>query len=153
MTARFLLDTNIISEAVRPRPSAALLDWLGAQPDEALHTTTLTVAEIRRGILGKAPGRRRQELERWFAGPEGPQHLFAGRVLVFDESAALEWARLMAEGTAAGQPRSALDMIVAATAAAQNLTVATANERHFRNTGVPWINPLSSNIDPDGTDA
>lgn len=143
MTARFLLDTNIVSEATKPRPSPALTEWFGAQPDEALHISTLTVAEIRRGILEKEAGRRRRELEAWFAGSEGPQALFAGRVLPFDERAALEWARIMSEGTAAGRPRSALDMVVAATAAAHGLTVATANERHFRNTGVPWINPLT----------
>lgn len=141
MTARYLLDTNIVSEAVKPRPSPALLAWLGGQPDEVLHISVLTVAEIRRGILEKAPGRRRRELEAWFSGPEGPQALFAGRVLPFDVRAALEWARLMAEGTASGRPRSALDMQVAATAAAHGLTVATANERHFRDTGVAWINP------------
>lgn len=143
MTARYLLDTNVVSEAVKPRPSPALLEWFGAQPDEALHISVLTIAEIRRGILEKAPGRRRRELEAWFAGSEGPQALFAGRVLPFDECAALEWARLMADGTTAGQPRSALDMIVAATASAHGLTVATANERHFQDTGVPWVNPLS----------
>ena len=141
MTARFLLDTNIVSEATKPRPSAALLAWLGAQADEALHISALTVAELRRGILEKAPGRRRRELEMWFAGPEGPQALFAGRVLSFDERAALEWARLMAEGTATGRPRSAVDMIVAATASACGLMVVTANEKHFRDTGVAWINP------------
>lgn len=143
MTAGYLLDTNIVSEAVKPRPSPALLDWLGAQPDEALHISTLTLGEIRRGILEKAPGRRRRELEAWFAGPEGPQYLFAGRVLPFDERAALEWARIMAEGTAAGRPRSSVDVVIAATAAAHGLTVATANERHFRDTGVPWINPTA----------
>jgi len=141
VTGRFLLDTNIVSEAVKLRPSPALLEWLGTQPDEALHISTLTLAEIRRGILEKSPGRRRRELEAWFAGSEGPQALFAGRVLPFDERAALEWARLMAEGTATGRPRSAVDMIVAATAAAHGLTVATANERHFRDTDVPWFNP------------
>jgi hypothetical protein len=144
VTARYLLDTNVVSEVVKPRPSPVLLEWLGAQPDHALHISALTVAEIRRGILEKAPGRRRQELEAWFVGPEGPQGLFAGRVLPFDERAALEWARLMADGTAAGQPRSAIDTIVAATASAHGLTVATANERHFRDTGIPWINPLSA---------
>jgi predicted nucleic acid-binding protein len=143
VTAGYLLDTNIVSEAVKPRPSPALLDWLGAQPDDALHISTLTLGEIRRGILEKAPGRRRRELEAWFAGPEGPGRLFAGRVLAFDERAALEWARIMAEGTAAGRPRSALDMVVAATAAAHGLTVVTANERHFRDSGVPWINPTA----------
>jgi toxin FitB len=142
VTAGFLLDTNIVSEVVRPRPSPALIAWLGAQPDEALHISALTVAEIRRGILETPAGARRKALEAWFAGPEGPQSLFAGRVLAFDERAALEWARIMADGTAAGRPRSALDMVVAATAAAHGLTVATANERHFRDIGVRWLNPL-----------
>ncbi len=141
--AGYLLDTNIVSEAVKPRPSPALLDWLGKQPDNVLHISTLTLGEIRRGILEKVPGRRRRDLEAWFAGAEGPQRLFAGRILPFDERAALEWARIMAEGTAAGRPRSSIDMVVAATAAAYGLTVATANERHFRDTGVPWINPTA----------
>jgi predicted nucleic acid-binding protein len=141
VTAGYLLDTNIVSEATKLRPSPALVVWLDTQTDEVLHISTLTVAEIRRGILEKTPGRRRRELEAWFAGPEGPQALFSGRVLPFDEHAALEWARLMAEGTLAGRPRSAVDMIVASIAAAHGLTMATANERHFRDTGVPWINP------------
>lgn len=142
--AGFLLDTNVVSEAVRPDPSPVLLAWMGARADGELHISTLTVAEIRRGILEKAPGKRRRELEAWFDGPEGPRRLFAGRVLPFDERAALEWARIMADGTAAGRPRSALDMIVAATAVARGLTVATANERHFRDIGVPWVNPLAA---------
>lgn len=143
MTDRYLLDTNVISEAVKARPLPAMAEWLAGQPDEALFISTLTLAEIKRGILEKSPGRRRRELEAWFAGPEGPCALFTGRVLSFDRKAALEWARLMAEGSAAGRPRSALDMVVAATASAHGLTVATANERHFRDTGVPWLNPAA----------
>lgn len=141
MTGRYLIDTNLVSEAVLPRPSETLLVWFGQQPDHTLFISTLTLAEIRRGILEKEPGRRRRDLEAWFAGPEGPRSLFAGRILAFDEKAALEWARLMAEGTAAGRPRSALDMVLAATAAAHGMVVATANERHFRDVGVAWINP------------
>ena len=147
MTVHFLLDTNIVSEAVKPQPSPELTAWLGAQPDEALHISTLTIAEIRRGILEKEPSRRRRELEAWFAGPDGPQALFAGRALAFDARAALEWARIMAEGTSSGRPRSAMDMIVAATAVAHGLTVATANEKHFRDTGVEWINPLKPGVE------
>jgi predicted nucleic acid-binding protein len=79
-------------------------------------------------------------LERWFAGPEGPQALFAGRVLPFDEAAALIWARLMAEGTATGRPRSALDMIIAAVAEANDCIVVTDNEKDFA--GVKIVNPL-----------
>ena len=138
---RYLLDTNIISQATKTAPSEALLRWLAEQADESLFIAALSLAEIRRGILEKDEGRKRRELEGWFAGPEGPQALFTGRILAFDERAALIWARLMAEGTAAGRPRSALDMMVAAVAEANACTVVTDNERHFAP-AVPVLNPL-----------
>ena len=138
--SRCLLDTNIISNATKPRPAEALVAWMAAQPDHDLFISSLTVAEIRRGILLKSPGRKRRELERWFAGPEGPQSLFAGRVLPFDERAALIWARLMAEGTAKGRPRSPFVMIVASIAEANDCMVITENEHDFA--GIPIYNPL-----------
>lgn len=137
---RYLLDTNIISNATRPVPSEALIAWMADQIDEDLFISSLTLAEIRRGLLEKPAGRKRADLERWFAGPEGPQALFAGRVLPFDERAGLIWARFMAEGTAAGQPRSALDMIIAAVAEANDCVVATDNEKDFA--GIEIVNPL-----------
>ena len=84
---RYLLDTNIISNVTKAVPSEALVAWMAAQADEDLFISSLTVAEIRRGILEKPAGKKRRELERWFSGPEGPQALFAGRVLPFDEKA------------------------------------------------------------------
>ena len=137
---RYLLDTNIISEIIRPKPSEALLAWMAEQVDEDLFIAALTVAEIRRGVLEKPAGKRRAALEAWFAGAEGPQALFAGRVLPFDEKAALVWGRLMAEGRAEGRPRSALDMMIAAVAEANGCVVVTANERDF--VGVAFINPV-----------
>lgn len=137
---RFLLDTNIISHVTKPRPSEALLAWMADQADENLYIASLTVAEIRRGVLEKPAGKRRRELEAWFSGPEGPQALFAGRVLPFDEKAALAWARLMAEAKARGRPRSALDTIIAAIAEANGCVVVTDNETDFE--GVELINPL-----------
>jgi predicted nucleic acid-binding protein len=138
---RYLLDTNVISQATKLAPSEALLRWLTEQEDESLFISALSLAEIRRGILEKDEGRKRRELEAWFTGPEGPQALFAGRILAFDERAALVWARLMADGTAAGRPRSALDMMVAAIAEANDCTVVTDNERHFAP-AVAVLNPL-----------
>ncbi|HEX4080654.1 MAG TPA: PIN domain-containing protein [Rhizomicrobium sp.] len=137
---RYLLDTSIISNIVRPAPSQALLTWMSEQNDEDLFIASLTVAEIRRGILEKPRGKGRDRLEAWFAGPEGPQALFAGRVLPFDEAAALIWARLMAHGRAKGRPRSALDTIIAAVAEANTCAVVTDNEKNFA--GVEVINPL-----------
>ena len=101
------------------------------------------VAEIRRGLLEKPAGKKRQELERWFSGADGLQALFAGRVLPFDEKTGLVWARLMAEGTASGRPRSPLDMIVAAVAEVNHCIVVTANEKDFA--GLKIVNPLRSN--------
>jgi predicted nucleic acid-binding protein len=139
---RFLLDTNIISNITKPTPSEALLAWMADQVDQDLYISSLTVAEIRRGVLEKPAGKRRRELETWFSGPEGPQALFAGRVLAFDEKAALAWAKLMADGKAIGRSRSALDTIIAAIAEANDCIVVTDNEKDFE--GVNVVNPLKS---------
>jgi predicted nucleic acid-binding protein len=137
---RYLLDTNILSNLVRPQPNASLLTWMAARRDTDLFIAALTIAEIHRGILEKPAGKKRAALEAWFRGPEGPQALFAGRILPFDESAALLWARLMADGRAAGKPRSALDMIIAAVADAHDCVVVTDNEKDFWGRHV--LNPL-----------
>jgi predicted nucleic acid-binding protein len=137
---RYLLDTNVISDIVKPSPSQSLTTWMAEQNDEDLFISSWTVAEIRRGVLEKPAGKRRNQLEAWFSGPEGPQALFAGRVLPFDESAALIWARLMADGKTKGRPRSALDTIIAAIAEAHGCIVVTGNEKDFA--GVQTFNPL-----------
>lgn len=137
---RYLLDTNIISNVTKPLPSEPLVAWMAEQPDEILFISALTVAEIRRGVLEKPAGKKRRILESWFSGRQGPQALFAGRVLPFDEKAGLIWARLMAEGTAAGRPRSALDMIMASIAEANDCVVVTDNEKDFA--GIKIVNPL-----------
>jgi predicted nucleic acid-binding protein len=137
---RYLLDTNIISNIVKPKPPDSLLAWMAAQRDVDLFIASLTVAEIRRGILEKPRGKKRDALDAWFSGPEGPQALFAGRILPFDDKAALVWARLMAEGKAAGRPRSGLDMIIAAVAGSNDCVVVTANERDFAGLGI--VNPM-----------
>lgn len=140
--SRYLLDTNIISNITKTVPSESLLAWMAEQIDENLFIASLTIAEIWRGVLEKPAGRKRDQLETWFAGPEGPSNLFAGRVLPFDEKAGLAWARLMAEGTAAGRPRSVLDTIIAAVAEANGCVVVTDNEKDFP--GVEVINPLKA---------
>ena len=140
--SRYLLDTNIISNVTKSAPSASLLVWMAAQRDEDLFISALTLAEIWRGVLAMPVGRKRNRLEVWLGGPDGPSTLFAGRVLSFDEKAGLAWAKLMAEDAAKGRPRSALDMIVAAIAQANSCVVVTDNERDFVD--VAMINPLRS---------
>lgn len=137
---RYLLDTNVISNVTKVAPSEPLIAWMAEQADGDLFISALTIAEIKRGLLEMPAGRRRRNLEAWFSGPEGPQALFADRVLAFDEAAGLAWAGLMAEGTAAGRPRSGLDMIIAATALTNDCIVVTDNERDC--TGLGAINPM-----------
>ena len=137
---RYLLDTNIISNFTKPAPSESLIAWMAEQSDDDLFIASLTLAELRRGILEKPAGKRRDQLDAWFAGPQGPQALFAGRILSFDEKAGLTWAELMAEGKSSGRPRSGLDTIVAAIAAANDCIVVTDNERDFA--GIEIINPI-----------
>jgi len=137
---RYLLDTNILSNVTKPAPSMELMTWMADQSDTDLFIASLTVAEIHRGILEKPVGKKRATLERWFAGDEGPQSLFADRILPFDEKAALVWAQLMAEGKAKGRPRSGLDTIIAAVAQANKCIVVTDNEKDFY--GIEIINPL-----------
>ncbi len=137
---RYLLDTNVISNIVKPVPSDPLIAWMAEQADQDLFIASLTLAEICRGVLEKPAGKRRAQLQAWFAGPEGPQALFAGRVLPFDERAGLIWARLMADGRAKGRSRSGLDTIIAAVADANACVVVTDNEKDFA--GIEVINPL-----------
>ncbi len=140
--SRYLLDTNIISNVTKPVPSARLSNWLAEQADDDLFLASLTLAEIWRGIQEEPVGRKRRALEEWFAGPEGPQSLFAGRILPFDERAGILWGRLMAEGSQRGKPRNALDMVIAAIAEANGCIVVTDNEKHFF--GIEFINPIRS---------
>jgi toxin FitB len=137
---RYVLDTNIISNATKLVPSAALINWMAQQTDEDLFIASLTVAEIRRGLLETPDGKKRRTLQRWFSGPDGPQALFAGRILPFDEAAGLVWARLMAEGTRRGRRRGALDMIIAAVAEVNDCVVVTDNETDFA--GMTIVNPM-----------
>jgi predicted nucleic acid-binding protein len=137
---RYLLDTNIISNVTKPTPSPSLVAWLAEQADEDLFIASLTLAELSRGVLEKPAGRLRDQLSTWFRGPQGPQALFAGRILPFDEKAGLVWAQLMADGKASGRPRSSLDTIIAAIATANDCIVVTDNERDFD--GIDIVNPI-----------
>ncbi len=141
---RYLLDTNIISNVTKQRPSEPLVAWMAEQNDDDLFIASLTIAEIWRGVLEKPRGKKRDHLEAWFEGREGPRVLFAGRILPFNTAAGLIWGRLMADGKAQGKPRSALDTIIAAVAEANHCVVVTNNERDFP--GIETINPMRGEV-------
>jgi toxin FitB len=138
---RFLLDTNIISDMIKPQAQPAVLRWIAGQAIDRLHFSAVALGEIKRGIAELPAGRKRESLETWYSGPEGPRGLFGTRILSFDERAAEQWAEFIAEGRRTGRPRSPIDMMIAATAAVNACTLVTLNGRDFEGI-VDLINPL-----------
>lgn len=134
---RYLLDTNILSEGTKPIPSPALERWLAAQTDTSLFISAMSLAELRYGVLLKDHGKKRAELENWF---EQTRSFFNGRILPFDDQAAMVWAEIMEAGKRSGRPCDASDTIIAATAHIHGCVVVTANEKDFANGEV--LNPM-----------
>lgn len=133
-----VLDTNIISELMRPEPSAAVVRWMGAQPLAALYVASLTQAEILLGIELLPEGRRRQQLAEQARGLFVED--FAGRILAFDSVAAPAYAAIASRRQQAGQPLGVVDGMIVAIARAHGATVAT-RDNGLAGCGVPLINP------------
>lgn len=134
-----LLDTNVVSEPLRPAPDAGVIEWIDAQPLETLFLSAITVAEMRAGVAMLPAGKRRSGLLTSLEKRVLP--LFAGRVLPFDLACTQPYAALMAKARAAGQAVSTADGCIAAIAAANGLTVATRDTGACKAAGVPVINP------------
>ncbi len=134
-----VLDTNVLSEALKPSPSIAVIRWLAAQAPSAVFTTTITLAEILYGIEALPAGKRRTRLlvatEQMFA------EQFEGHILPFDEDAARQFASLVASREAAGRPISQFDAMIAAISRLHRAAVATRNTADFEGCGIRIVNP------------
>lgn len=134
-----LVDTNVISEPLRPSPVVRVVDWIDAQPIETLYLSAITVAELRFGVASLPAGRRRTALRDSLETRVLP--LFAGRVLPFDLAASQAYGELMARAREAGLAIGASDGYIAATAAANGMVVATRDTALFQAAKVPFIDP------------
>jgi len=135
----FLLDTNCISELVRPKPNRRVEAWMDAADERMLYLSVLTMGEIRKGAAGLAQGKRRTDLETWLK-VELPGR-FSGRILPIDAAIADRWGFLAAEAKRKGKPLSIIDGLLAATALHHNLTVVSRNADDFKNTPAQFLNP------------
>jgi toxin FitB len=135
----FLLDTNVVSEWIRPQPNPNLVAWLDEVDEDRLHVSVATFAEIRHGIELMARGRRREALMRWLEDDLTAR--FADRILAIDRAVAEWWGVIMARAGAAGNAMATMDGFLAATAATHDLTLVTREAADFRGAGVPIINP------------
>jgi toxin FitB len=135
----FLLDTNCISELVRPTPEPRVLEWMEAADEMMLYLSVLTMGEIRKGLAGLAQGKRRTLLETWLEVEL--QARFSGRIVPIDAAIANRWGQLAADAKRVGKPLSIIDGLLAATALHHNLTVVSRNTGDFTNTHVQVLNP------------
>ena len=134
-----LLDTNIVSEPLRPAPDTRVIAWIDAQPLETLFLSAITVAELRAGVALLPAGKRRTGLLQNLEKRVLP--LFAGRVLPFDLACTQAYAELMARARKAGLAIATADGCIAAIAAANGFTVASRDTGPFDAAGVAVINP------------
>ena len=134
-----LLDTNVVSEPLRPAPDTRVIAWIDAQPLETLFLSAITVAELRAGVALLSAGRRRTGLQEGLEKRMLP--LFAGRVLPFDLACTQAYAVLMSKARATGLAIATADGYIAAIAAANGFTVASRDIGPFEAAGTAVINP------------
>ena len=134
-----ILDTNVISEIMRPDPARSVLDWLDEQPITELATTTINLAEIRYGLARLRFGRRRTDLETRFDSFVGRG--LASRVFDFDAAAANAYGDLVFAREQIGRPLDGFDGLIAAIARSRALPIATRNGSDFEGCGIEVLDP------------
>ena len=138
-----LLDTCVVSALTRKSPDPQVLSWLTTHAANA-GLSVVTLGEIQYGIERLAVGRMRNSLQHWF---DGLTVQFAERIFATDEPVWRTFGRLKASVEAIGRPQEDLDLLIAAVATVNRLTLVTRNTKHFLDTGIPTLNPWL----PDGT--
>ncbi|AUW45521.1 type II toxin-antitoxin system VapC family toxin [Rhizobium leguminosarum] len=136
---RLLLDTNVLSEVTRPRPDARVLEWLDGLDEDRSFISVVSIAEIRRGVALMESGRKRDALAEWLA-QDLPQR-FEQRVIPVDQPVAIAWGDLMGLAKRSGHGLSSMDSLIAATAIAHDLTLATRNIKDFEGLGIELVDP------------
>ena len=136
---KFIADANLLSEPTKPEPAPQVLEWL-RRNEEHLAVTPIILGELEYGIMLLPASKRKKQLEVWFEKIRSTAHC-----IDFDSKAASSWARLLAHLKSKGHAMPIKDSLIAASAIAHNLTVATRNTRDFKNARVPLINPFLKN--------
>ena len=134
-----MLDTNMLSEMMRPEPERKIADWIVRQPSDELFTAAVCQAEILSGLAVMPSGRRRADLEE--AAHSMFADDFAGRVLPFDTEAADAHVEIFAARRKAGRPGGTIDLMLAAIARVRGASVVTRNVADFEGVGVAIVNP------------
>ena len=138
---KYLLDTCVLSELVRSRPDAQVIDWLRRQDSESLYISIVTIGEIEKGIVKRVQDERAAVLRKWLHTEILGD--FSDRILPVDLRVALEWGRICGEAERIGKKRPAVDALIAATASVNSLKLVTRNISDMTGMGVPVLNPFT----------
>ena len=139
-----LLDTNVVSEWAKPRPELSVVRWLDRADEDSVYLSSLTLGELREGVDGLTPGRRRDQLDQWLA-LDLPER-FAGRVLSVDAAVAQRWGALRESTARTGRTLPVVDSLIAATALEHGFAVVTRNVRDFQDVGVRLVDPWATDM-------
>ena len=137
----FLLDTNVVSELIKPAPAKSVSRWVEETDEAILYLSVLTLGEIRKGIASLGTGARRRALESWLQ--VDLRSRFEGRILLISDSIADRWGSLSTIAAAKGKPVPVIDGLLAATAIHHNLTLVTRDTADVAATGVQTLDPWS----------
>jgi hypothetical protein len=135
----FLLDTNLVSEWVKPRPNPGVVEWLSGVDEDRAFISVVTLAELRYGIERMPASARRKNLDRWLE-QELPLR-FEGRILTVNSLVADTWGKVVARSESVGRPLGAVDAFIAATANVYQLQLVTRNVSDFRAVVKTIVNP------------
>jgi predicted nucleic acid-binding protein len=135
----FLLDTNVVSELIKPKPNPNVTRWIHATDENLFYLSVLTLGEIRKGIASLPDAARRVRLEAWLDGDLALR--FSGRILPIDQPIADRWGRLSGAAIARGTPLPVIDTLLAATALHHDLTFVSRDTQHLVAASVASFDP------------
>jgi len=138
---KILLDTNLVSERIKPHPNAGVAAWLADVDEDRAYISVVTLAELRHGIERLAVGRRRNRLNEWLQN-ELPVR-FGDRIVPIDAAVADMWGKIIARRDGLGRPIGAMDALIAATSQVYELTLVTRNDFDFESSVDAIVNPWS----------
>jgi toxin FitB len=135
----YLLDTNVVSEAIKPQPNATVLNWLQTNSSTLFYISALSIGELEQGIVRSPSPRRAKELRDWLETSLKPS--FRNRILGLDENTMTTWGRITGEALNKGRPASFFDSLLAATAITHQFTLITRNVKDVSMLSVNTFNP------------
>ena len=138
----YLIDTNVVSETLKPRPERRVVDWISRQMANDLFLASISLGELVRGVRRMRERARRERFQRWIDYDLAAQ--FQGRILPFDRETAVIWGEIMGDGDRVGRPKPMADAQIAAVARRHGLTLVTRNMRDFVGMEVVLLDPWAS---------